>query len=209
MDRIDLLIEWLPVYGPWLVFVTAVLETSFVTGLVVPSGLAVSVATVLSLEGQLGLTPVVISALAGGFAGDSLGFWIGRGAGHRIEEGSGRVARRFVRHHERLSWFFGRHPVFSVTVGRLASLVRTLMPMAAGMSGLTYVRYLLYEVPGLTAWVAIYVAIGFVAGESWVVAVQTVGLGGTALFAAVGIGLWGAMKRRRGDDSADEREVPC
>lgn len=209
MDRIAFLIEWLPVYGPWLVFVTAVLETCFITGLLVPSGLALSVATVLALEGQLEVTPIVLSGLAGGFVGDSMGFWIGRGAGHRIEEGAGPFARRFMHHHERLSWFFSRHPVFSVTVGRLASMVRTLMPMAAGMSGLTYTRYLLYEVPGLTAWVAIYVAIGFVAGESWVVVVQTVGFGGAVLFAVVGAGLWSAMKRRRGDDPRDERKAPC
>jgi len=197
VDRIPLLIEWLPLYGPWLLFAMAVLETCFITGLVIPSGLAASVATVLALEGELDMAPVVLAALAGGFLGDSIGFWVGRRAGSHIEEGSGRFARQFQRHHGRLGRFFGYHPFFSVTVGRLVSLVRTLMPMAAGLTGQSYGRYLVYEIPGLVGWVAIYVGTGFVAGESWEVAVQTIGVGGSALFAAVALAMWMAMKGRR------------
>ena len=72
------LLDLLPEYGPWLLFVLAVLETCFVTGLVVPSGVATSVATVLALEGHLTLVPVLLAAGAGGAVGDSLGFWVAR-----------------------------------------------------------------------------------------------------------------------------------
>ena len=74
-------------------------------------------------------------------------------------------------------------------MGRLVSFVRTLMPMAAGMSGLSYPRFVLFEVPGILGYVAIYVAIGYAAGESWEMAVQTFGVGGAVLFAVVGLGM--------------------
>lgn len=190
------LVALLPVYGPWLLFALAVLETCFVTGLVVPSGLATSVATVLALEGTLSLPAVAVAAGAGGAVGDSLGYWIGRRVGPRLFAGQGRLVRVAGRRHADLAGFFGRHPIYSVTVARLVSFVRTLMPVAAGMSGISYRRYLPYEVVGLVGWVALYVAIGVLAGESWRVATRIVGVGGATVFVAVGLGLWLVVRRR-------------
>ncbi len=186
----------LAAYGPWLLFTLAVLETCFVTGLVVPSGVATSVATVLALDGALELPEVILGALTGGALGDSLGYWIGRKTGERVLEGEGRWARLVGRRRGETHRFFGRHPVYSVTVARLVSFVRTVMPMAAGMSGIRYPRFLAYEVVGLVGWVALYVAIGALARESWRLATQLVGAGGTVIFVVAGIVLWTAFRRR-------------
>lgn len=78
--------------------------------------------------------------------------------------------------------FFGRHPFFSVTLARLVAFVRTLMPMGAGMARISFPVYLVYEVPGLLAWAALYVGIGVVAGESWQQVSGLVGAGWIALF---------------------------
>lgn len=190
------LAQHLAEYGPWLLFAMAVLETCFVTGLAVPSGLATSVGTVLALEGTLSLTPLVLAAFSGGFVGDSLGYWVGRAAGDRILGGRGRLSRLFARRHGEASRFFGRHPVYSVTLARMVSFVRTLMPMVAGMSRIAYPRFLAYEVVGLAGWVALYVGIGALAQESWEGAVRGVGVGGAVAFGAAGVVLWTAFRRR-------------
>lgn len=191
------LLQHLADYGPWLLFTLAVLETCFVTGLLVPSGLATSVATVLALEGSLALPSVVLAAVAGGALGDTLGYWIGRAAGERVLAGEGRYARLLQARHGEVSRFFGRHPVYSVTAARMVSFVRTVMPMAAGMSGLAYPRYLAYEVVGLLAWAGLYVGIGVLAQESWEAATRVVGMGGAAIFAAAGAFLWITFRRTR------------
>ncbi len=197
MDVSALLLEqWLPAYGPWLLFTMAVLETCFVTGLVVPSGLATSIATVLALQGQIGLAEVVVAALAGGWVGDAVGFWIGRAVGEQVFSGEGRFGRVVARRHATVSRFFGRHPVYSVTLARLVSFVRTLMPMAAGMSGLRFSTYLVYELPGVVGWMLLYVGVGLLAGESWELATRIVGVGGAVAFAAVGLVMWLAVRRR-------------
>lgn len=190
-------LEALPLYGPWLLFAMAVLETCFITGLVVPSGVATSLGTVLALEGRLALPWVVAAALAGGAVGDSLGFWIGRRAGQRVLTGEGRAARAIARRHATVSRWFGRHPFYSVTVARVVSFVRTVMPVAAGMSALAYPRYLAYELVGLVLWAALYVAIGALAREGWVAATQVVGVGSAVLFVGVGAAVWLAMRVRR------------
>jgi undecaprenyl-diphosphatase len=190
------LFELLPEYGPWLLFVLAILETSFVTGLVVPSGLATSAATVFALEGRMELAPIVLAAFAGGGVGDSLGFWIGRFFGEHVLRDGSRWSRVLGARRAVVEQLFARHPAYSVTMARLISFVRTVMPMAAGMSDLSYRRYLPYELAGLAAWVVLYVTIGLVARESWEVATQVVGVGGTVVFAAVGLVAWRVWRRR-------------
>jgi len=138
---------------------------------------------------------MIVAATVGGAVGDSIGFWVGRRAGERALLGDGRWARRIAPGRAALERLYGKHPVYSVTVARLISFVRTMMPMAAGMSGLPYRTYLLYELVGLVVWTAMYVAIGVLARESWGVVTQLVGVGGTAVFAVVGVSIWIFMKR--------------
>lgn len=189
-------IELLPVYGPWLLFSLAVLETCFVTGLVVPSGLATSAATAFALEGRLELAPMVIAAAAGGAVGDSVGFWIGRGWGEHVLRREGRWSRLLGEKRRQVDELFEHHPLYSVTCARLVAFVRTVMPLAAGTSGLSYRRYLPYELVGLLGWVALYVTIGLLAGESWEAATRIVGAGGTLVFVGVGVVVWWTWRSR-------------
>ena len=96
------------------------------------------------------------------------------------------------------SRWFGRHPFLSVTVARLVSFVRTVMPMAAGMSDLAYRRYLAYELPGVVAWCALYVMAGFAAGQGWRWATEALGLAGALALLGVLAGLSWLARRRRG-----------
>ncbi len=190
------LLDQLPVYGPWIVLVLGILETSFVTGLAFSPGLATSAATVLALEGRLELAPIVVAALAGGALGDSIGFWIGRLWGTRLMATDSRWSRMLGDRRPVLDELFGRHPIYSVTVARLISFVRTLMPLAAGMSGLSYRRFLPYQLIGLLGWLPIYLGIGYFARESWELATQLVGVGGTVAFVVFGVIAWRFWKRR-------------
>jgi membrane protein DedA with SNARE-associated domain len=196
LDLLTPLLELLPVYGPSLLFVLAILETSFVTGLAVPSGVATSAATALALEGGLDIVPVVGAAIVGGFVGDSLGFWVGRVWGERIFAGEGRWARLLGSKRNKVNDLFGRHPLYAVTMARLVSFVRTVMPMAAGMSDITYRRYVPYEVAGLLCWAALYVTLGVGARGSWIGATRLLGAGGALAFLVAGVVVWVTLRRR-------------
>ena len=184
------------IHGEWMLFLLAVAETSFVTGLVVPSGVATSVATLLAIDGRLSLPLVALAAAAGGWVGDSLGFWVGRAGGHRIAEGEGRVARAYRRRRKDADRIFAGHPLVSVSLARLVSFVRTIMPMAAGMSRLSYTRYLGFEALGLAGWLLLYMAVGWAAGESWELASRLLGVGGGAVFLLAVFVLWRLARRK-------------
>ena len=200
---VESVLELLPAYGPPLLFVLAILETCFVTGLAVPSGLATSAATVLALEGRVELVPMLIAAVAGGAVGDTIGFWIGRACGARVLAPESRWSRLLGSRRADLDDLFGRHPLFSVTTARLVSFVRTLMPMAAGMSGLPYRRFLPYELVGVVGWGVMYALIGLLARESWVLATRVAGVGGAVACAVVLLVAWRLIRRRpRGEREA-------
>lgn len=198
-------VDLVATHGPWILFVMAVAETCFIAGLIVPSGVATSVGTVLALEGHGSLVAILVAAVCGGAVGDSTGFWIGRRLGGPLSEGDGWVGRRYRRYAPLAARFFGRRPFYSVTVARLVSFVRTLMPMAAGMSPLRYPAFLLFEVPGVLLWAAMYAGIGLLARESWARVTSMVGAGWTVVFVGVGIVLW---LRSRGKRSG-RGEAPC
>ncbi len=192
-----LLQQLLPSLGPWLLVAMTWAETSFITGLVVPAGVATAMAAFLSTQGYFPLEAVVGAAGVGALAGDLTGFWVGRRFGGRLAEGRGFLTRMARRYEPRTTRLFQRHPIYAVTGARLISFVRTLMPSMAGMSPLTVLRFLAYDLLGVVGYVAMYTAIGTLAGESWRRAVQWVGTGGTLLLGAAALAVWFLSRRRK------------
>ena len=182
--------------GPWLTFVTAFLETSFITGLFVPAGAALSFATAFSLEQGGSLPVLAAAALAGGALGDNVGFWIGRKGRMRWSRGPGLLARVVRSVRSRTAHHFGGQPFLSVTIPRLVSFARTVMPLAAGMSGISYSRYLRHEMIGVALWCALYMTMGIAAGEGWHWAAQLFGLDGATIL-LVAVVAAGFVVRRR------------
>lgn len=191
--------ELVAVYGPWVLFALAVLETCFVTGLVVPSGMATAFATVLaSTGGDLSYGVVALSAGSGAFVGDLIGYGIGRRGGEALRQGDGRVARTLRRHDRTTGRFLGRHPVYSVTVARLVAFVRTLMPLSSGMARLPLSRFVPFDLAGIVLWLGLYMGIGLLAGESWERASSVVGGVWAVVFVVAGALLW-VRARTRGE----------
>lgn len=196
MPTAPTLLDLVTVQGPWIVLLLAILETSFITGLVVPSGVATSLATGLALEQGSSVSAVAVAALVGGAIGDTVGFWIGRRGRERWLGGSGRFARRVRDVQARSSPYLTGRPFLAVTIARLISFVRTVMPMAAGMSGMSYVRFLPYELLGVVLWCSLYVAMGAGAGQGWVWAIQFLDRWAVLWAAIAAVLLWLYVRRR-------------
>jgi membrane-associated protein len=191
------LLDLITVHGPWLLFLLAILETSFVTGLVVPSGVATSLATAVALERGISLLPVALAATVGGAIGDSIGFWIGRAGRERWQDGATGFGLQVRQIRAQASRWFGGHPFLSVTVARLISFVRTVMPMTAGMSDLGYRRFLGYDIPGVVVWVALYMTAGAAAGRGFEWAHDAFGMGGALTVLGIVVGTVWLVRRRR------------
>ena len=194
------LVRLLRAWGPLLLTLLAFLETSFITGLVVPAGVALLVASFLSTQGLMDLPVVVGAACAGAWLGDSTGFWVGRRAGRRILAHGGVGDRALAGRRVRLRRLLQAPPFVSITLARVVAFVRTLMPLGAGMGTVGYARFLLWDAIGIVLWAASYVAVGVVAGESWQRVSRWVGAGWIVIFAVAVAGVVVRRRRRRDPD---------
>lgn len=186
-----------PLPLPALVALFAFLETSFLTGLLVPAGPVLIAAVALAADQPGGLTGVLASAFAGALAGDLTGFWIGRRGGGTIGRAPGRSGRIARRIEPRARALIGRHPWMGVTIGRLLSFVRTLMPPFAGMSGIPWTTFLLWDFLGVAGWLTLYAGIGLAADESWDGLRHSLGTGGALAAIALVLALWGTLRGGR------------
>ncbi|MDX1568096.1 MAG: DedA family protein [Longimicrobiales bacterium] len=202
--------SWVETGGPWVLFAMTAAETAFITGLVVPASVATAFGAFLAAEGYLALPMVAGFAAAGALLGDQLGFWLGRRFGPGVLRGEGRLRSLARRHEPRAAALFRGHPIYAVSFARLVSFVRTLMPMAAGMSRISWGRYVFYDLLGVAGWLVGYCAAGYLAGRSWRWVAGALGTGWAVLF-VVGAGVWWLIARHRrlreGGPTALERRV--
>ena len=177
------LLERLATNGPPLLFALTFLETCFITGLVVPAGVALLFASALAAVGTLPLAQVTAFAVAGAAVGDSVGFWVGRKSGEgwrksRLLGGDRNAARR-----ARMERILAASPVVSISMARVVSFVRTVMPLAAGASEIGYRRFLVFDLLGIAMWAGVYVGVGWLAGEYGPSANGILGVVGVVAFA--------------------------
>jgi len=149
--------------GAWLYVIAAFLafaEAAILVGMVLPGETALLVAGYFCHEGVLSLWIMIPVAIAAAIAGDSVGFEFGRkfGPGFRrsrigrwIGEGRWSTADRFLR----------RHGGKAVFLGRLTAVLRALTPSMAGMSGMRYRTFLLWNAIGGTLWGAGCILLGW------------------------------------------------
>lgn len=148
-----------------IIFLLAFGEAAAFVGLVLPGEVAVLLGGVLASQGRVSLVPLLIAVAVAAIAGDSAGYEIGRRWGPRLLDrpaarrhaGTIRDAERYLRHRAGLMVF----------VGRWTSVLRAVVPALAGMSGVPYRRFFVFNVLGGVAWAVVFTFLGYVAGESY------------------------------------------
>jgi len=98
-------------------------------------------------------------------AGDQIGYWIGRGAGVAIykREDSFFFKRR---HLQRAHDFYEKYGGKTIIMARFVPIIRTFCPPVAGAAGMTYPRYLVYDIFGGAIWVGTMILGGFFLGRT-------------------------------------------
>jgi membrane-associated protein len=162
-DIIRLLLD----VGPWIVFLVTASETAIFIGLLVPAEATVLLAAFLAETGYFDVRHVLLATLAGGFVGDQIGYALGRFSGRRAAAHDGWIGRLWRSHEARATVLFQKRSIISITVARFISFVRTLMPWLAGMTRMSYPRFLVYDTLGVLGWGVASVTAGYLAGRSW------------------------------------------
>ncbi|MFI7078633.1 DedA family protein [Micromonospora sp. NPDC049903] len=204
MERVLAVITALPpVVVLLLVFVLPALESSTLLGLVVPGETAVLLGGVVAHEGGLPLWAVVAAAAAGACLGDQVGFLLGRRYGPTVLTHAPAVARRHLDLERARRLVAGRGAV-AVVIGRWVAVLRVVVPLAAGASGMRRTTFGWANVTGGLLWAAAVSVLGYLGAASYRYLERELGIGTYALLGVVVIGGLLAVWRRRRQSRVDQ-----
>lgn len=149
--------------GAWLYVIAGALcfgEAAILLGMVLPGETALLVAGVFCQRGVLDLPLMIVIAFACAVAGDSVGFEFGKKFGPPLRRS--RLGRWVGEHRwAMVDGFIHRHGGKAVLLGRLTALFRALVPSMAGMSGMRYRVFIVWNVIGGAIWAPGCVLLGY------------------------------------------------
>ena len=167
----DVIIEWL---GPWALLGLAAIifaECGLLLGFFLPgdsllftAGLFVAAAAGGGPGIQTPLWLVCVILVAAAFAGNVVGYWIGRKAGPAIfDKPKSRLFK--PAHVAKTQEFFDKYGNRAIVLGRFVPIVRTFITVMAGVGKMETKRYFTYSLIGGVAWAAGVTILGYFLGQ--------------------------------------------
>ncbi|MBD1823154.1 DedA family protein [Cyanobacteria bacterium FACHB-DQ100] len=149
-------------YGYWAIFLGILLEN---LGLPIPGETVTLAGGFLAGSDQLNYWWVVGDAALGATIGGNLGYWIGRYGGWALLLNLGKLFRIKEAQIEELRRQFGENAGKAVFFGRFIALLRIFASPLAGIAGMPYWRFTLYNTVGALTWATVMVSLAYFAGQ--------------------------------------------
>jgi membrane-associated protein len=149
--------------GLWLYALAgglAFAEAALLVGFILPGEIALLVGGYFCKYGPLELWIMCVVAVVGAIAGDSVGFELGKKLGPPLRRS--RLGRWIgERRWAAVDGALHRHGGKAVLIGRFTALLRALTPSVAGMSGMRYRTFLVWNATGGIIWGTGCVLLGY------------------------------------------------
>ncbi|HEX6598261.1 MAG TPA: VTT domain-containing protein [Gemmatimonadaceae bacterium] len=141
-------------------------ETGLLIGFFLPGDSLIVTAGLLAAQPQFGLHIWLLGLLltVAAILGNSLGYAIGKYSGPRLFTRDDSLLfkkKHLFRAHE----FYEKHGGKTLVLARFMPIVRTFVPVVAGMAEMDYKSYTAYNVLGAVLWIWSMLFIGFVLGR--------------------------------------------
>lgn len=148
------------------VIMTAVIfaECGLLVGFFLPGDSLLFTAGILAAQGMFNVWLLMALLLAAAIIGVSVGYAIGLRWGRRLFQ---RPDSRFFKQENlrRAEEFYERHGAFTIVLARFVPIVRTFVPVVAGIGRMSYPKLIFYNIIGGVIWVGGLVGGGYWLGE--------------------------------------------
>jgi membrane protein DedA with SNARE-associated domain len=135
-------------------------------GVPVPGETILILAAVYAGTGRLNVVLVGLLGFAGAVIGDNIGFAIGHFGGRPLIERFGRYIFLTPARIERATGFFDRHGGWIIIVARFIEGLRQANGIIAGISGIHWAKFLLFNAIGAALWVGVWTTLGYLSGSN-------------------------------------------
>ena len=142
-------------------------ETGLLVGFFLPGDSLLVTAGLLSSQAQFDLNMWVLGLLltAAAILGNSLGYAIGRVSGPKLFTRDDSLLFK-KKHLYRARAFYEQHGGTTLVLARFMPIVRTFVPVVAGMAVMRFRAYTAYNVLGAVLWIWSMLFIGYFLGRS-------------------------------------------
>lgn len=158
-------------YGHWLyalLFVVIFAETGLVVLPFLPGDSILFIAGTVIATADLNVHVLVAVLIMAAILGDSVNYSVGHYIGPKVFD---RPDSRWFRqdHLRRTQAYYDKYGGVTIIIGRFVPIIRTFAPFLAGVAGMRYRRFLMFNVIGGVAWIASLVYSGYLFGNiPWV-----------------------------------------
>jgi membrane-associated protein len=155
-----------------LVMLTVIIfaETGLLIGFFLPGDSLLVTAGLLASPGQklMSISAMAVLLPVAAIAGNSVGYYIGRATGPRLFRREDSLLFN-KKHLYRAHAFYERHGGKTLVLARFMPIVRTFVPVVAGMAEMDFGAFTLYNVVGGILWILGMLFLGYSIGDiPWV-----------------------------------------
>ena len=160
--------QWIIEFGPiWVytpLFIIVFIETGLVVTPFLPGDSLLFCAGIFAADGGgLNLWAILILMSIAAILGNTSNYWIGRKLGEAIIA-SGKVKALTPERIEKTQAMLDKYGNFAVFLTRFFPIIRTFAPFLAGMGGMHFPRFTLFNVLGGVCWVTLFTLLGYFFG---------------------------------------------
>lgn len=194
------LIQWLldtigAMGYPGIVLLMA-MESSIIP---VPSELVMPPAGYLAFQGRMSMPIAILCGTFGSLIGAYANYAVSHYLGRPLILKYGKYVLIPPDKFERVERFFLKHGEISTFIGRLLPVVRHLVSIPAGLSGMNHIKFALYTLAGAGIWSTVLTGIGYAIGENQTLIMQYShrALVWVLLFSSILVAVYVWLQRRR------------
>jgi len=154
-------------YGTWtylILFLVIFCETGLVITPFLPGDSLIFVVGALAASGEINLFAISSLLMTAAILGNVVNYQIGRFLGPKVfDEEKIRFLKKeyLLRAHE----FYEKHGGKTIIIARFIPIIRTFAPFVAGISQMSYPRFIFYNITGCLAWVMLCLVGGYSFGN--------------------------------------------
>jgi membrane protein DedA with SNARE-associated domain len=134
-------------------------------GVPVPGETVLIIAAVYAGTGRLSIWLVALFAFLAAILGDNVGFGIGHFGGRPLAERYGKYILLTPERLDKTAAFFDRHGGKVIVIARFVEGLRQANGIIAGITGMHWAKFAVFNALGAALWVGVWVSIGYFSGD--------------------------------------------